>query len=247
MNCNTSCKNCATDFKGIYCPNCRQSASTSRITWNELGHHAIHAFFHVDKGFLHTVTEMLLRPGKTIREYFAGKRSYHFNPFFFLILLGGITSLLFSIFHISVITEKVDTESIEKINLVFAHKHFTIIGTVMLFFLSLTDFIFYSEKKYTLPELLVSNAFQIGEILFFLIVSLPFLYLQNYINVQYHLNFEIRYIILIFFYSYLFFVRYQLYIAKPNYMLILKIMIQLILLYAVIQYGIIKSILETLQ
>lgn len=247
MDNKTSCKNCATDFKGLYCPNCKQSASTSRITWHELGHQIIHAFFHVDKGFFYTILEMFFRPGETIQNYFEGKRVYHFNPFFFLILLGGIASLIFSVFHIALITKEVDTESIEKIIPVFAHKHFTIIGILILVFLTLTDFIFYSQKKYTFSELLVSNAFQIGEILFFLILSLPFLYLQDYINIQYHTKFELRNIIVILFYGYLFFVRFQLYISKTNHVLILKIMIQLILLYAVIQYRIDKSIAETLQ
>ncbi|MFB3390056.1 DUF3667 domain-containing protein [Flavobacterium sp. LAR06] len=246
MNSYTICKNCASDFRGIYCPTCKQPANTARITWNELGHHAIHAFLHVDRGFLYTVSEMFVRPGKTIQNYFEGKRGYHFNPFFFLILLGGITSVLFSAFHINVIVKKVLTESIEKVNPFFAHKHFTIIGAVILLFLTLTDFIFYRKKKYTLPELLVSNAFQIGEMLLFLILSLPFLYLQNYINDKYDFDFEIRYIILCFFYCYLFFVRYQIYYSKPNYVLIVKIIFQLILLGAVVQYRIATSIIENL-
>lgn len=241
------CKNCETDFKGSYCPNCKQSAHTSRITWHELGHHLIHAFFHVDRGILYSVSELFLRPGKTIRDYLEGKRSYHFNPFLFLILLASITSLLFSAFHISLIVEKFDTETIENINPVFAHKHFTIIGVIILVFLTLTDFIFYRKNKYSVPELLVSNAFQIGEFLFFLILMFPFLYLQDYFNSRYHTNIELRYPILLIIYGYLFLVRYQLYEAKSNYKIILKIIIQLILLYIVVQNRIGKLLLETVQ
>lgn len=162
MKSNTLCKNCETDFNGKYCPICKQSANTNRITWHELLHQFMDAFFEVDRGFWHTITEMGLRPGRTIRDYLSGKRVYHFNPFLFIIFLGGMTSVLFSVFQISLLAKKANTESIEKINPVFEHKHFTIIGVVILFFLTLTDFIFYRQKKYSLPELLVSNAFQIG-------------------------------------------------------------------------------------
>lgn len=247
MNSATICKNCQTEFNGNYCPNCKQSAHTNRITWHELGHQLLHAFFHVDRGFLYTVREMLLRPGKTIQDYLAGKRGYHFNPFLFILLCGGLASLLFTALHIGVIAEKISTESIEKINPVFAHKHFTIIGVIILFFLTLTDFIFYRKQKYKLPELLASNAFQIGELLFFLLLSIPFLYLQNYLKTQYQIHFELRYVLLVLFYGYFFLVRYQLYRAKTNYGLILKIVIQLILLCVVIQYRIAKTVVETLQ
>lgn len=242
-----TCKNCSTQFQGNYCPNCRQSAHTHRITWHELAHHLMHAFFHLDRGILHTITEMFLRPGKTISDYLNGKRAYHFNPLLFLILLGGMTSLLFAWLHIGTIAERLNTESIEKITPALAHKHYTIIAVVVLLFLTLTDFVFYRHKKYTLPELLVSNSFQIGELLFFLILSLPFLYLQNYINSHYHTHIEIRSFLIILFYFYFFLVRYQLYAAKRKYITILKIIFQLILVYIVIQHKIAKSMLEMIQ
>lgn len=242
-----NCKNCGIYFQGKYCPNCKQSAGTTRITWHELGHHLLHAFFHVDRGLLHTVIEMLLHPGKTITGYLEGKRAYHFNPFLFLILLGGTASLLYAAFHVNVIAEKINTESIEQFTPIFAHKHFTIVAGIVLFFLTLTDVILYRERKYTIPELLVSNAFQLGEILLLLILVLPLLYFQNYFNTEFKMHIELRYVILIGMYLYLFLVRYHLYQAKRNYLLILKIIVQLIFLCIVIQYRAAKMIVENIQ
>jgi hypothetical protein len=242
-----NCKNCEVLFQGKYCPNCKQSAQTSRITWHELGDHLLHAFFHVDRGLLHTVIEMFLRPGKAIAEYLEGKRAYHFNPFLFLILLGGTASLLYAAFHVNVIAERIDIESIEKFNPIFAHKHFTIVASIVLFFLTLTDLILYRERKYTTPELLISNAFQVGEILLLLIVVLPLLYFQNYFNAEFKIHIELRYVILIGMYLYLFLVRYHLYQAKRNYMLILKIIVQLIFLCIIIQYRAAKMLVENIQ
>lgn len=241
-----SCKNCDTQFLGKYCPNCKQSAATKQITWNELGHNILHAFFHVDKGMLHTIIEMLLHPAKTIKEYLEGKRAYHFNPFFFLILLGGTASLLYNAFHVNVIAERINTESIEQFNPIFARKHFTIVAAIVLFFLTLTDFILYREKKYRIPELLVSNAFQLGEMLLLLIVALPFLYFQNYLNAEFKMEMELRSIILFGVYLYLFLVRYHLYEAKGNYLMIIKIACQLIFLCAIIQYRAARMIAENI-
>jgi hypothetical protein len=243
----TECKNCKFQFQGKYCPNCKQSAATSRITWHELGDHLLHAFFHVDRGILHTIIEMLLRPGKTIMEYLEGKRAYHFNPFLFLILAGGTASILFAAFHVNVIAERIDTESIEQFNPIFAHKHFTIVAAIVLFFLTLTDSILYRERKYTIPELLVSNAFQLGEILILLILVLPLLYFQNYFNAEFKMHIELRYVILIGMYLYLFLARYHLYEAKGNYLMILKIIAQLIFMCIIIQYRAAKMLVENIQ
>jgi hypothetical protein len=186
------CKNCGHQYEGHYCNICRQPADTNRITWKEIIGHFLSVVFDVDKGFFHTVKEMLLRPGKTIHEYLQGKRIVHFNPLMFVILLGGIASVLFHNFNVNLIVEKVNFDSMDRTIPILAQKYFIVIGAIMLFYLALTDFILYRHKKYTFPELFVSNAFQIGEILIFQIVVLPFLYLQKYINATYSLGIEIR-------------------------------------------------------
>jgi hypothetical protein len=241
------CKNCELRFRGNYCPNCRQSSEVHRITWHDIGHHFVHALFHVDKGLLYTVNEMLFRPGKTISEYLNGKRAYHFNPFLFLLLLGATASLLFVSVHVRLIAEDIDMEAIERTSPLLAHKHFTIIGGIVLLYLTLTDFILHFKKKYTLPELFVSNSFQIGEILVFLILAFPFLYLQKLINLRLGTDIEIRYFLTVFFYGYLFWVRFQFYEAKKNYAVQVLIIIQLFFLNLIIQYGLTKLMLNIIE
>lgn len=241
------CKNCHVNFQGNYCPNCRQSAFVSRITWHELAHHFIHAVFHMDRGLPYTINEMLFRPGKTISDYLNGKRADHFNPFLFIIILGGLTSLLFVSFHINVITEELNMESIEKTRPILAHKHFTIIGSIVLLFLTITDFVLHFKKKYTFPELLVSNSFQIGEILFFLIIAFPFLYLQQYINRWFGTAIEIRYLLIAVMYLYFFWVRFQFYEANKKYLTQIMIIIQLVFLHIIIQYGLTKLVLNIIE
>jgi hypothetical protein len=117
---------------------------------------------------------------------------------------------------------------------IIAQKYFIVIAAIMLVYLTLTDFILYRYKAYSSAELFVSNTFQIGEILIILIGAFPFLYLQKYINATYSLRIEIRYIIIALFVCYLFLVRYQFYNAKNNFVLQLKIALQLIILYLII-------------
>jgi len=230
----TICKNCGHQYEGYYCNICRQSADTYRITWKEIIDLFLHVLFDFDRGFFHTAREMFLRPGKTIYDYLQGKRVTHFNPLMFLILLGGIASALYHLFNVNLIVENVNFVSMDRTIPILAHKYFIVIAAIMLFYLTLTDFILYRHKKYLLPEFFVSNAFQIGEILIIVIVSLPFLYLQKYINATYSMQIEIRYFIIVLFFCYLFLVRYQLYDAKKIFSLQLKIAGQLIILYVII-------------
>lgn len=242
-----NCKNCDFRFSGNYCPNCRQSSAIHRITWHEIGHHFMHAIFHIDRGLLYTLNEMLFRPGKTISDYLNGKRAYHFNPFLLLLLLGAMTSLLFVSIHIKLIVEDVDIETIERTRPLLAHKHFTIIGGIVLVYLTLTDFILHYKKKYTLPELFVSNTFQIGELLFFLIVAFPFLYLQQLIYEWFDITIETRYLLTVIFYVYLFWVRFQFYQAKKKYLMQFLILIQLFFLNVIIEYGLTKMVLNIIE
>lgn len=240
-----TCKNCRHTYEGYYCNICRQSADTSRITWKEISHHFLHALFHVDKGLFYTAKEMLLRPGKTILEYLEGKRIYHFNPLLFLILLGGTASLLYHNLHVNVVVQEVNFDAMDKETPILAHKYFLVVGGIVLLYLTLTDFLFYWNKKIIIPELIVSNTLQIGELLIFLIILLPFLYLQKYVNTHYAINIEIRSLIISLFFCYLFLVRYQFYEAKKKYFIQIKILVQLVALYFIIdQVGPLKLIME---
>ena len=80
------CKNCGNLFTGKFCNNCGQKHSNQRLTFKLLLHDLVHAFTHLDKGFLFTIKEMALRPGHTIRDYIQGKRAGHANPLMMVIL-----------------------------------------------------------------------------------------------------------------------------------------------------------------
>lgn len=94
MSASIVCKNCDHHFKGNFCPHCGQSAKVEAIGVKYFLHDIPHSIFHIDKGFAYTFKELLLRPGKTLREYLAGKRVKHFRPFAYVVLMATIYILL---------------------------------------------------------------------------------------------------------------------------------------------------------
>lgn len=94
------CLNCGTPLTGRYCADCGQAGATHRFTVGHLLHEIPHSIWHVDKGILFTLREMLRRPGTTLRAYLAGQRRSYFAPLSYLLLTAGISTFLLSVLHI---------------------------------------------------------------------------------------------------------------------------------------------------
>lgn len=98
----TRCVNCsrqlAPDFK--VCPECGQKINIHRFTVSHILHELLHAFTHADKGALHLLKELAVRPGIVLQEYILeGKRKKYFNPFTLLLIILGFSVFMNSIFH----------------------------------------------------------------------------------------------------------------------------------------------------
>lgn len=85
-----TCLNCAHTYTGRYCSHCGQRADTHPVNWHYLWHEIPHSIWHLDRGMLFTVKELLTRPGHTIREFLEGKRVNHYRPLALLLFLGTI-------------------------------------------------------------------------------------------------------------------------------------------------------------
>jgi hypothetical protein len=232
------CKNCGHQFQGRFCNICGQEADTGRIDWHVVLHHLPHAFFHTDNGLLHTLKEMTTRPGHTIREYIQGKRVDHFNPFLFVILQGGFAVFLFATADVKLINTVIDLHAIESNHALLAHQYFLIPTFIMTFLFAVSDFFIYPEKKYIMPELVVSNIFQMGQLLALVILSFPLLYLQEVTKIDLGWQISLRSVIKGIMVVYFFYVRYQLYDAKRNYRVILKIALQVVGIYCLYHFVI---------
>jgi hypothetical protein len=95
-----ACLDCGAALTDRFCAHCGQPADTHRITLKHLLLHDLpHSVWHVDKGLAFTFWQMLTRPGLTIRGYLAGQRTRQFRPVSYLLLLMGLSALVFSAFQ----------------------------------------------------------------------------------------------------------------------------------------------------
>lgn len=94
------CLNCGHRLvpPGAFCPACGQ-APAHRLSTAHVLHEVAHVFTHADKGMAAFVPQVLLRPGRLVADYLAGRRKRYYNPFQFLLLLAGLATLLAKQLH----------------------------------------------------------------------------------------------------------------------------------------------------
>ncbi len=89
-----NCKNCGYSHSGNFCSHCGQNAKIERINLRSLLDELSQAIFQVDKGFFYTLRELLLRPGKSLREFLDGKRKKYFKPIAYMLTLSTLYFLV---------------------------------------------------------------------------------------------------------------------------------------------------------
>jgi Protein of unknown function (DUF3667) len=179
---NIVCKNCDVHFKGYYCPNCAQKASTTRLKPGNILHEFWHNFTHTDKGIVGLIRLLFINPGKVIREYIEGKRKKYFNPYtFFLIVTALLIYVAGKVFHYEDERYHYNNEFGQYIS-----KHYNIIILLSLPFLAgLLRWIFL-RKGYNYAEWVVFFVFAFGIINFIqLLIQLCYFPL-----VAYHASFN---------------------------------------------------------
>lgn len=74
------CSNCKVELVGFYCHLCGKPKAHPRITLKRLLLQIPYTAFDVEKGFLRTLIDLTLRPGRVIDEYLYGDRLRYLNP-----------------------------------------------------------------------------------------------------------------------------------------------------------------------
>lgn len=92
-----TCLNCSRHFKGNYCPNCGQKTGIKRITAAVLLEDIVHFFTHLEKGFLHTTWNLLVKPGLVSMNYLEGKRKKYQKPVSYFLIWTGLYVLIHNI------------------------------------------------------------------------------------------------------------------------------------------------------
>ncbi len=88
------CKNCETEFRGHFCPNCGQSVKEFDKPFSFVIYNFAGDFFSFDTRFFGSFGLLLFYPGKLTNEFFAGRRVRHAPPFRIFIFVSFILFLL---------------------------------------------------------------------------------------------------------------------------------------------------------
>lgn len=198
------CKNCGTVIYDNYCGHCGQSAHIHRLNLKHLLHNFFHAITHMDAGYLHTIKDLAIRPGHSIREYLRGKRSSHGDPIVMLLIVGGLCTWLYKDFRIKTLTS-VDIGSLKDGMQMVSMKFFALAFLSYSLIFSLADYLIFRYKQYNYIELLVMNIFTCIEIMVFFILLVPAWLVFNSLGVGNYLRIAVTLLDL----AYLIYVRYQ--------------------------------------
>lgn len=91
------CINCqrAVDVPGQkFCPACGQPTPAHRIDWHFLGHELEHSVLHMDRGIFYSLRELMLRPGRLIRDYLDGRRANQVKPLLLIMIMAAVVVFL---------------------------------------------------------------------------------------------------------------------------------------------------------
>src|ERR1700741_1475488 len=147
------CQNCGNEGDQKYCSRCGQTLQIERISIKSLLHEVAHTFWHLEKGFLHTLKELAINPGTTQRKYISGIRQRYQKPFpLFAISVTFCALALFFIYR------NAPNQSEQ-----FFYKHyFFMVQAAMLPLFALITYILFKSRDLFYAEALVMNVYLLG-------------------------------------------------------------------------------------
>ncbi|MES2133139.1 MAG: DUF3667 domain-containing protein [Bacteroidota bacterium] len=159
----TTCTNCKTEINQNYCPQCGQASKLKRIDAHYIQHEIAHVL-HLEKGIFFTIRELLLRPGKNVREYISVNRTKLVKPIIFLIVCSVIYTMISHFFH----TEEVyalPAEAKKRASAAISgwvESHYGYANIIMGIFIALWLKLFFKKHSYNFFEIIILLCFVMG-------------------------------------------------------------------------------------
>ena len=143
------------------------SKNIKRIDAHYISHEIQH-LFHFEKGFPFTLRELLLRPGKSVREFLFEDRNKYVKPVIFLIVSSIIFTLITHFFHIEYsffnidkivpLKGKIRSKEIGE----WTNSHLGYTNLIMGVFIGIWIKIFFKKHNYNIFEIVVLLCFVLG-------------------------------------------------------------------------------------
>jgi hypothetical protein len=212
-----TCKNCENIFTGNFCNNCGQAANIHPINHRHIIKEISDSIIKVNNGFIFTVKQLFLYPGKTIHEYIDGKRIKYFKPVTFILVLATFYTFLEHSFNRKTFLEEillefknlmfqgkfVNSNVFKILDWMISHTGYSILLSIPIFSLA-SFFAFYKSKNNYYKHLILNN-YLFGEtIVFYIFIGIISHFISNKLVLNY---FDIFRDILIF--TYTIYVYYQ--------------------------------------
>jgi hypothetical protein len=159
MNCN----NCNTEVTENYCPNCGEAKELERIDGHYIMHEITHVL-HLEKGFLFTIRELIIRPGENVKNYLTTNRSRLVKPILFIILTSLFYSIVNNFFHFEDSYIKFSGAEMTSTAYIFQwiQAHYGYANIMMGIFIALWCKLFFKKYKYNFFEILILLCFVMG-------------------------------------------------------------------------------------
>jgi len=157
------CKKYKSEIRQNYCSNCGNPVKLKRINGqyliNEIG-----SVLNFDKGILYTIRELILRPGKTIRQFIKEDRNRLVKPIVFIIICSLIYSIIQQIFHFEDGYLGYSFEKESAITSIFdwVSKNYGYSNILMGIFIAFWIKIFFRKYSYNFYEILILLCFVMG-------------------------------------------------------------------------------------
>jgi len=182
------CKNCSHDFLGTYCNHCGQKI-TDRITLKHLGNQIIEDIFDLDQGLLYTVKQLWINPGTTALDFIAGRRKRYYGPIKYLLLWTAVYFILSPLIvgdrktpsmidlvfnsHAPFSSQSSDDLFTFYLEVIVRHTDLYYLG--MIPFFTFLSYVLFKKRGFFLAELSIPYLYLAGQIVFVLVMTLPFM------------------------------------------------------------------------
>ncbi len=157
------CKNCKAEVSLNYCPNCGSPAELTRIdgtyVMKEIGR-----VLNFDRGILFTIRELVVRPGKTIRDFILEDRNRLVKPIVFLLVCSLFYSLIQQIFRFEdgYVGYSLEKDSTVAIIFKWVSGNYGYSNIIMGIFIAIWIKIFFKKYGYNFYEILILLCFVMG-------------------------------------------------------------------------------------
>jgi hypothetical protein len=159
-----NCKHCHNPTISNYCHECGHPTQVKRIDARYFMHELEHVL-HFERGILYTMRELVLNPGKTVKDYISENRSRLVKPIIFIVVTSLLYTIVVSFFHVEdgyINYSDKNIHSVTSMMFKWVQTHYGYSNIIIGIFIALWLKVFFRSEDYNLFELLILLCFIMG-------------------------------------------------------------------------------------